>query len=276
MRLPLKKHKRATITLGTLVEVSLWLDDDHDPAPHFAAAYAALREVHACMSVHDDQSDLGRYRLAQTGEWLEISVHTATVLSFAEQLWETSHGLFDVCIGHILSHAGHLPAFGSATPSFRQRTRQLAMVKDAKGIRLMKQPDTVIDLGGIAKGYAIDHAIQVLQQRGVPAALVNAGGDMRIYGPVHAPVHLRTQADIKPLLTLHNQALASSGMQPNKEEMLNTLPIAHPHEQRCLPMSKTIYSIQAPSAMVADALTKLAWLGALSQEWFSRYDARLV
>jgi len=279
MTSPLEKHKRATIALGTVVEVSLWLDPGMDPAPFFQTAYQAIRQVHALMSVHDDHSDLGRYRLAAAGQHVTIDAHTRQVLEFAESLWQLSDGMFDVCIGEVLARAGYLPEEWSnpqAPSSFSCRQALEICPHENGTASLIKQADTLIDLGGIAKGYAIDITIAALQGSGAPSALVNAGGDMRIYGPIEAPIHRRQDEMYVPLGHLHNQALATSGQPSNRDTAPDKLPIVDPRTRECVTAFTHPISIVANTAMAADALTKLAWLNALNPAMLERYHARLI
>jgi FAD:protein FMN transferase len=279
MTLPLEKHKRATIALGTIVEVSLWLASGVDPNPFFQTAYQAIRKVHALMSVHDDHSDLGRYRLASPGQVITIDAHTCEVLMFAESLWQESAGKFDVCIGQALAREGYLPEEWSSSQARSSSSRRQALEitpHENGNATLKKQGDTLIDLGGIAKGYAIDLAIAALQTTGIPSALVNAGGDMRIYGPMEAPIHRREHEVYVPLGHLHNQAMATSGPPSNLDTAIDKLPIVDPTTMQCLPLSSHPISIIADTSIVADALTKLAWLNALNPAMLERYHARLI
>src|SRR5262249_60100512 len=77
-----------------------------------------------------------------------------------------------------------------------------------------RHPGLRIDLGGIAKGFAVDRALDVLRDRGMPAGLVNAGGDLAAFGPATETVHIRHPLDPRRLvcgIEIDNQALASSG-----------------------------------------------------------------
>lgn len=267
MHLALKKHKRATIALGTIVEVSLWLPEHQTPAPFFKVAYDAIHLVHQHMSVHDDASDLGRYRLAMIGEVIAISPQTASVLAFSERLWQQSQGLFDVCIGQVLANQAYLPKSWVLHELTYPRSLMLNIIHHDNQYSIEKQTNYMIDLGGVAKGYAVDLAIEALQLLDVPAALINAGGDMRIYGEVTEPIHLRQldqyqQIYFQYLTDLNNQALASSGMPTNLEHAHSTIPIVNPITQKCITASTNMKSVIAPTAMIADAFTKLAWLDA--------------
>jgi thiamine biosynthesis lipoprotein len=127
--------------------------------------------------------------------------------------------------------------------------------------RLRKNnPETRLDLGGIAKGYAVDCAVEALQARGIQQGWVNAGGDLRVWGGWDFPIHIRHRADASkatPLLALKDGAFATS----------------------VLPLSDggSIHvSVAAPRCLWADALTKVVAYAppALSQQLLARYDAR--
>ena len=276
----LKKHKRATIALGTLVEVSLWLEEGQDPQEAFSIANQAILQIQKHMSLHDDNSDLGRFRLANDGDTIEIDVHTAYVLKCAERLREETHGYFDVCIANTLIKENYLPKAWFSKKSLFMGRRQPLLITHKNGHYLLTKTDDshCIDLGGIAKGYAVDCAIEALKKMAVPAAMVNAGGDMRIYGKVAEQIHLRI-ADGKfiPLCILSNQALASSAYPSNQENIpKDYLPIVNPHTGQCMAHHQKIMSVIADTAMMADALTKLAWLDKLDDTTLQRYNSTLI
>ena len=78
----------------------------------------------------------------------------------------------------------------------------------------LQSADVRIDLGGIAKGFAVDCAINILKERHIPAALVNAGGDLAAFGHRSHPIHIRDPNDPKRILCeieLRGEALATSG-----------------------------------------------------------------
>lgn len=280
MSLALKKHKRAGIALGTLVEVSLWLVDDQDPHEAFSTAFNAIRLIHKYMSLHDDNSDLGRFRLASEGDIININSHTARVLECAETLWAETQGYFDVCIANILMNQEYLPkSWLSKTECLSGNRQPLILTSQNGHYKLTKASDNqCIDLGGIAKGYAVDCAIEALQQIGVKAAMVNAGGDMRVYGDVTEKIHLRlTEGVFIPLCSLNNQALASSAHPSNQQNIpQDYLPIVDPHTGQCVAHHQKVMSVLADTAMIADALTKLAWLNKLNDTILQRYNSILI
>lgn len=278
MNLELKKHKRATIALGTIIEITVWVLPEQEVNAIFKAAYNAINVVHAKMSVHDDASDLGRYRLAANHEFVAMSAETIKVLRFCETLFLQSQGYFDVCIGNNLAKNAYLPTefFTDAHFQPRQQPLQIEQIDSAGNGTVKKIANNFIDLGGVAKGFAVDYAIDALQTLNVPAANVNAGGDLRIYGEIEAPIHIRKSDAYTFYKALKNRALASSGMPTNHETTKQTLPIVNPLLGNCLAPSDSVISIEADQAMVADALTKLAWLNALSEPILNQYNAQFI
>jgi thiamine biosynthesis lipoprotein len=100
-----------------------------------------------------------------------------------------------------------------------------------------------LDLGGIGKGYAVDAAIAVLRAQGAQSGWVNAGGDLRVFGPLSLPIDLRDeeQGGVHRFATLGNGAFATSRL---------ALSVAAARIARHA-------SVAAPTCLWADALTKV-------------------
>ena len=125
---------------------------------------------------------------------------------------------------------------------------------------------SLIDLGGIAKGYAVDAAINALQALGVASACVNAGGDLRVFGENAYPVMIRdprAPTQIAVRIELKNAALATSGSYFSQKTVLG-------HKRSALVncesgnaiVDSVSATVQAANCMTADALTKLVLLSA--------------
>ena len=108
------------------------------------------------------------------------------------------------------------------------------------------------DLGGIAKGFAVDVAVAVLRRCGARSGSVNAGGDLRVFGPVEQTVRIRLPGDAStaaPLLALHEGSCATSGSYFGSRQI-----DARRRRTHCSDYSVTV---RARTCMVADALTKV-------------------
>ncbi len=210
-------QRRAQPWLGTLVEVSL-------PTGYealFDAAFDAIAQVQRLMSVFDRHSDIARFNAASAGAAVPIDPRTAAVLRLARAVEQRSHGSFDISVG---SGRGWRVA----------------------GCTLHKLDATTrLDLGGLAKGAAVDRAIDTLRRAGVGAAAVNAGGDLRCFGSLELPIRLRDEqhGGTRDFAALRDGAFATS--------------------RRALAGGAGVerhVSVAAPRAAWADALTKVVAL----------------
>lgn len=219
------------MALGTLVEVAL-------PAAHaandcFEAAFAVVEHVHRRMSPQDPASDLVQIAGRAHRGAVEVDPDTFEVLALAIEIAQASDGAFD--------------------PSAGRRMRALAALALEAGNRVRASRPVSLDLGGIAKGYAVDRAVEALQARGVDRAIVNAGGDLRVLGSgTWHLVRVRDPARSShawPLLELRDFALATSS-----DYFGSTF--VDPRTGRSTRVRQSI-SVAAPRCAVADAMTKV-------------------
>lgn len=248
--------RRAQPWLGTLVDITV--DDDAAPAA-VTAAFAAIALVHKLMSFHDPASDVARFNRAGAGDVVDIDPHTWTVLRLAAQVADASDGCFNVACAPRLVEWTYLPAPATPAPPFVPAVRAFEL--DAIG-RVRKTADAWIDLGGIAKGYAVDLAIESLRLHGVDSACVNAGGDLRVIGAGPWPVVVRaadSHAAIGAQLTLCDEAIATSAnyfAAKLTPAGLKVSPLVDGRSGQPVAAAASV-SVRAPSCAAADALTKV-------------------
>ena len=117
-----------------------------------------------------------------------------------------------------------------------------------------------LDLGGIAKGFAVDCAINRLSQAGIQSAVVNAGGDMRVLGEYPEAIWVRNPRNQQSLIylgSLSNGAIATSSIYYSKRinPRTKTGALINPMKG-CAIDDEDSYSVIASSCVIADALTK--------------------
>ena len=236
--------RRARPLLGTLVEIGV-NDEGELAQAAVQGAFAAIGRVQACMSRFEPGSDVARFAALAAGQDMDVAPGTAEVLQAACELELASNGLFDITQGR-------------APGGWR-----------CEGLRLRKlSAAAAFDLGGIAKGYAVDCAVQTLQQAGCNAGWVNAGGDLRAFGPVQVPVMLRDEerGGLCPFMELGDGALATSSLGPLRRSQLWV------EESR---NAAAHVSVAAPLCLWADALTKIvAASGQAEHPLMACYGAR--
>jgi thiamine biosynthesis lipoprotein len=258
--------------LGTYVRISV----RGAPAPVCAdavnAAFDAIAQVQTLMSAFDPASDLGRIQRLAHHEPVAVHPWTQEVLLLAQRVNALSGGLFDPGVASQLAHWGLLPPTGRTTApsSITQLTVQDGQVRSAGPCHL--------DLGGIAKGFAVDRAIDALQAHGITCASVNAGGDLRVIGPESEPIYLRQTHSEKPVLAglLQDGACATSAIHFTQQRHAGQTISALVHPQRCQAVqSPDSFSVIAPLCAVADALTKvLALARQTTRPCFAHFGAQ--
>lgn len=263
--------RRAQPWLGTLVEVTA-------PAAHariIDTAFARVADVHRLMSFHAPDSDLSRLRRAEPGEIVSVDPRTIEVLREAKRLFALSGGVFDVSVAPQLVRWGYLPRpAGVDLRRYRGSSLHDLDICGTGAVRLRRP--LLLDLGGIAKGYAVDCAIETLRGAGAACGLVNAGGDLRAFGAIDAPVALRAP-DWSGLLEtrrIRDRALASSSNADRRRGRGARAP--HVGRGRKPALCDQLAVVEAPSAMLADALTKIVLAdAALARTLAARQGARV-
>lgn len=238
--------RRCRPLLGTFVEI------DCDSSEAVAAGFAAIEHIHALMSAHAATSELSSVnRFAQLGP-VAISGDTAAVVRRALHWSRVSNGEFDVVRAGTRALAnGDLPRHdGQPLPDPQADWTAIHLGVGAVSLTA----NACLDLGGIAKGFAVDAAVAAMRARGAEAGLVNAGGDMRAFGQRTWRVTVAEPSTRRGLfeLDLADQALATSAGLPGS----HGLSFAHLGGRRD---QWTSVSVFAPSACDADALTKIVW-----------------
>lgn len=268
--------ERARPLLGTLVAIragGLAFDRAHQAID---AAFKEVVAIHALMSFHEPESDVSRLNRAAFRQDVTVHSHTYEVLRWSQRIAAASDGLFDITAAAQLVAWGILPAPTRAhSPDPDGSWRDIELL-DGHRVRFHRR--VWIDLGGIAKGYAIDRAITVLASHGVTQACVNAGGDLRILGPQAEFVRLRPAAKADrnvPILEIENGSVASSGGSLARRRARERLHGSHVHGRRRRAIGSARFAcVIAEHCMIADALTKIVLAqGQQSESLLRRYGA---
>ncbi len=239
--------------LGTLVVVEI-PGDFAEPSAAIEAAFAAIGRVEERMHPSRAGSDLARLATAAPGHAVALDAWTIEVLELARRLNQDSGEAFDPCL-----------------PTAPGRMCDLEL-QDSQAICRQRVD---LDLGGIAKGFAVDRAVDALRRLGVGSGLVNAGGDLRVFGHETRTIHARTQDGPVLAVELRDGALAVSGPRGAAS------PAEHRgfyHGKSGVPVAGRTVAVAAPTAAVADALCKCVMLcdTVLSGELLGKYGAQRV
>jgi FAD:protein FMN transferase len=259
--------RRARPLLGTFVDIFACGRERAKLECAVDDAFQAVEKVHRLMSFHERDSDVSRLNREAHTKPIKVDPWTFRVLEVSLALYGQSKGVFDISIAPTLQRLGLLPGAPQKRDAVatwhdwraRESGLGIGLIADEK-VRFHRG-DVKIDLGGIAKGFAVDRAIDVLQHHGIPTGLVNAGGDLYALGIAPHTIHIRNPWKPGELLCeiqICNEALASSGR--TFDPLFSCTPgasaIIDPQLRKPVASSRGV-TVRAPSCVIADALTKV-------------------
>jgi len=251
-------YKDTQILMGTTVEVV-------SPHPEAAKiAFDEIRRIENLLSKYKPDSEVAL--LNQRGE-LDLSPETFYILKKSREFWQQSGGAFDVTIAPLMDlwgftqQAYHVPSDAEIQETLKRVGSDKIIFNDKNNVVKFKVLGLKIDLGAIAKGFAVDCAIKKLKARGINSCLINAGGDIYCLGDKSGrPWKIALKNPRKPgfagYLRLKDRAIATSGdyqqffLQGNKRyaHILNPQ-TGHPADSGI-----SSVSVLAPDCLTADAI----------------------
>lgn len=237
-----------------------------------AAANAAFRRVEALNQIFSDyetDSELNELsRTAGAGKAVSVSDDLWRILVAAQRFAELSDGAFDVTVGPCVNLwrkarreqklpdparlAEALKAVGYKKLELKSRTARLLV------------PDMKLDLGGIAKGYAVDEAMKVLKKHGVRSALVGAAGDISVSDPPPGKSGWQIEIGSPPKIVSLSRAAVSTSGDTFQHLEVNGVRYSHIVDPRTGIgiTNQLMVSVIAPDSTTADALaTAISVLG---------------
>lgn len=179
-------YRHEASIMGTRIFVELWSDD---AAAGQAAVDAVIDEMHrvdALMSHYKPESELSGINARAGAEPVKVSRELFDLLARSKDFSRLTQGAFDITyasVGYLYDYREQRrptdEQIAAALPGVDYRNLRL----DASATTVhFERPGMRIDLGGFAKGYAVDRSIELLRARGVTHAVVTAGGDSRVIG----------------------------------------------------------------------------------------------
>jgi FAD:protein FMN transferase len=180
------------IAMGTWVVIDATAESPAIKVEAIEAAFAAVSEVECWMHPQREGSDIARISGSESGLTLAIRRETWELLEVAKRISALSAGVFDPCL-----------------PSRPGRVTDIELT--APDAVVCRAP-VALDLGGIAKGYAVDRAVEKLIAHECSAGIVNAGGDLRVFGTHRQKLLLRCPDGSFSPLEFADAALAVSDL----------------------------------------------------------------
>lgn len=212
---------REEVVMGTAIKVELWAEDRRVGE---AAAGAVIDEMHRidrAMSPHKASSELSRINRDAARGPVAVSEEMFTLLLRAQDFSRLTGGSFDItyaAVGQLYDYRQGIRPSTEALSKARACVgwQGLELNPANRSVRFAKD-GMRIDLGGFAKGHAVDNAAQLLARRGVRQAWVSAGGDSRVLGdrrgrPWSVAIRDPRRAnEVVALLPLEDTSISTSG-----------------------------------------------------------------
>ena len=260
--------------LGTFVEIST---EDGEHALHaIEMAFNAIEQVQSLMGFHDPESELSQINARSHLGPIQIHSWTAEVLAIAKGIHIESQGIFNCGVGHHLVEAGLLPRHLNLNDHSFGGIEDLRFIEPSL-VRSMLP--LCLDLGGIAKGYAVDKAVETLLDNDILSGSVNAGGDMRIFGNLTQNIQIRNPSKPHELIQIGSMkvgAIATSSLYFSKRDADAKSYIVNPLNHEHLEFSES-YSVIANECVYADALTKVVSISGNTQHpCLSHFSAQAI
>ncbi len=172
--------------MGTNIDVEVWHDDAAKGEAAIDAVMDEMRRIDTLMSHYKPESELSQINARGAREAVVVDKELFDLIKLSLHFSEITDGAFDITyasVGYLYDYRKHIKPsedeIEKALPGVNYR--HLILDEKAHSVKFAR-PGMRIDLGGIAKGYAVDRGISILQGRGVQHAVVTAGGDTRIIG----------------------------------------------------------------------------------------------
>ncbi len=268
--------KREEAIMGTAISVELWADDVRTGTAAAATVMGEMHRIDRRMSPHKADSELSRINQGAGVRPVPLGEEMFRLLTRAQEFAELSHGVFDItyaAVGHLYDYRAGLRPDDKLLQAARAAVgwRHLELDHRTRTVRFHR-PGMRIDLGGFAKGYAVDNAIALLRQLGVRHAYVAAGGDSRVLGDrrgrpwtvaIRDP---RQPGQVVAVLPLEDTAISTSGDyeryfdEPGPAgQVTRHHHLIDPATGRS-PRGVTSVTILAPDGLTAEALSKTVFV----------------
>jgi thiamine biosynthesis lipoprotein len=207
--------------MGTRVSVELWSDDEDRGHRLVEQVLAEYRRIDESMSTYKPDSEISLVNDRAATQAVPIDAELFGLIERALDLSKLSHGAFDITyesVGYLYDFHTHQHPDDAEIKSLLPAIdyHHVLLDADRRTIRFT-MPGVRINLGGIAKGYTVEHAAAMLRAEGVKNALLNAGGDTRVIGDRRGKPwivgirHPRLADQVFTRLPIVDQAISTSG-----------------------------------------------------------------
>ncbi|MEW6086722.1 MAG: FAD:protein FMN transferase [bacterium] len=182
-----RKTEETRFIMGTIVDIKIYRAEKEKARAVIKKAFDEIERIDKLFSHYKEDSIIAKIN-NNSGRWIEVPGEVLNLVDRAVKFSDLTGGAFDITIGPVVNLWGFGPSRNRRVPSRAEISDKLSLV-NYKNIEIDKEKNRIkikkgmrLDMGGIAKGYAVDCAVKILRENGINNALVNAGGDIFVMG----------------------------------------------------------------------------------------------
>lgn len=212
--------KGTHLAMDTVVTIQVLADDEEMAREAIREAFYEIDRIEKLMSAEDPDSEIYKLNNSET-QWVELSPEVIHVLKRAKEYGDLTDGHFDVTAKPLVDfwmqevkQRGTMPTYDELEEILELVDYNNLIIDEDNNRAKLKKQGMGVTLGGIAKGYAVDRACEVLKRKGIEDALVDIGGDIRPMGSKSWTIGIidpRAEGELLGVIQLENKAIATSG-----------------------------------------------------------------
>ncbi|MFZ2987057.1 FAD:protein FMN transferase [Ideonella sp.] len=264
-------HRREAVHMGTAISAELWADSPAEARAALDAVMAEMQRIDHAMSPHRPDSELSRINRDAAERPVPLSPEMARLIDRALHFSALTDGAFDISFAAAGQLYDYRAGLAPDDAALREACRVIGwrgLLRDTRaGTLRFAEPGMRIDLGGFAKGHAVDRCIALLQTRGIRHAMVAAGGDSRVMGVrdgrpwTVAIADPRQPGAVVAVLPLLDVSISTSG---DYERYFERDGLRHHHllDPRTGRSPRAVHSVTllAPDGLTSEALSKAVFV----------------
>lgn len=214
-------YKQEQPIMGTLIRVELWHKNESRAQQLITNVMNEMHRIDRLMSPYKESSSLSLINKAAASRAVPIEKELYDLIAESIRISQLTHGAFDITfasVGRLYDYRKKIhPSNESLSKNLKRINYKHIILDKTKGTIRFAIPGVSIDLGGIAKGYAVDTSTEILKKAGVQHAIITAGGDSRIIGDRRGRPWMigirdpRKSRAVKGMVPLTHAALSTSG-----------------------------------------------------------------
>ncbi|MCU0652481.1 MAG: FAD:protein FMN transferase, partial [Candidatus Omnitrophica bacterium] len=206
-------YKDNRLMMGTFVDV---ISPDKN-APQIV--FTEIKRVENLLSKYNPDSEVAK--LNRLGK-LSVSPETLAIIKKSYEFWQISDGAFDITVGPLIDLWGftdkdyHQPTKSEINKALKLVGSNKIIFNNLNNVVEFRLPGMKIDLGAIAKGYALDCAVKKLKENNIKSCLINLGGQVYCLGdrfgkPWRIAMQETRGKNLREILELKNRGISTSG-----------------------------------------------------------------